>query len=240
MPNPNQVDINFNVYSDTPEGKDPDSFSPTLRKYHKILWSKPLPNNQDFYLDLDFPKLLHHKSALGEFFLSSDSIGHTYSRVKKMSHIIDEINHAEIDSFFSICSTIGAYIIFPAKRINNKMTINGARGVNHKIQDRFDLTLECIRRLYKNQQSPLTDVLERNVNFFKLFSNFKGYVNYFLLQDLVEGDYEEIKFWSNFDNFETAPLPKDKDEYLSYMNKLMSFVEARNQRILNSPITSIQ
>ena len=240
MPNPNQVDINFNVYSDTPEGKDPDSFSPTLRKYHKILWSKPLPNNQDFYLDLDFPNLLHHKSALGEFFLSSDSIGHTYSRVKKMSHIIDEINHAEIDSFFSICSTIGAYIIFPAKRINNKMTINGARGVNHKIQDRFDLTLECIRRLYKNQQSPLTDVLERNVNFFKLFSNFEGYVNYFLLQDLVEGDYEAIKFWSNFDNFETAPLPKDKDEYLSYMNKLMSFVEARNQRILNSPITSIQ
>ena len=233
MPNPNQVDINFNVYSDTPKGKDPDSFSPTLRKYHKILWSKLLPNNQHFYLDLEFPKLLHHKSTLGEFFLSSDSIGHTYSRVKKMSHIIDEINKAEIDSFFSICSTIGAYIIFPAKRINNKMTINGARGVNHKIQDRFDLTLECIRRLYKNQQSPLTDVLERNVNFFKLFSNFEGYVNYFLLQDLVEGDYEAIKFWSNFDNFETAPLPASKEEYISYMNKLLSFVEARNQRIFN-------
>ena len=234
------IDINFDVYSDTPEGKDPDSFSPTLRKYHKILWSKLLPNNKEFNLDLDTPKLLHHKSILGEFFLSSDSIGHTYSRVKKMSHIIDEVSPEEINSFFTTCSTIGAYIIFPAKRINNKMTINGARGVNHKIQDRFDLTLECIRRLYKNQQSPLTDVLERNFNFFKLFSNFEGYVNYFLLQDLVEGDYEEIKFWSNFDNFETAPLPKDKDEYLSYMNKLMSFVEARNQRILNSPITSIQ
>ena len=39
------LDINFNVYSDTPEGKDPDSFSPTLRKYHKLLWSKTLPNN---------------------------------------------------------------------------------------------------------------------------------------------------------------------------------------------------
>ena len=38
------IDINFDVYSDTPEGKDPDSFSPTLRKYHKILWSKSLPN----------------------------------------------------------------------------------------------------------------------------------------------------------------------------------------------------
>ena len=230
------IDINFDVYSDTPEGKDPDSFSPTLRKYHKILWSKSLPNNKEFYLNLDTPKLLHHKSALGEFFLSSDSIGHTYSRVKKISHIIDEISHTEIDNFFSICSTIGAYIIFPAKRINNKMTINGARGVNHKIQDRFDLTLECIRRLYLNQQSPLTDVLERNANFFKLFSDFRGYVDYFLLQDLVEVDYEEIKFWSSFDNFETAPLPKDKYEYLSYKSKLQDFVQARNQRILNSTI----
>ena len=153
-----------------------------------------------------------------------------------MSHIIDEISHEEIDNFFSICSTIGAYIIFPAKRINNKMTINGARGVNHKIQDRFDFTLECIRRLYLNQQSPLTDVLERNANFFKLFSDFKGYVDYFLLQDLVEGDYVAIKFWSNFDNFETAPLPKDKDEYLSYKSRVLDFVQARNQRILNSTI----
>ena len=234
------IDINFDVYSDTPEGKDPDSFSPTLRKYHKILWSKSLPNNKEFNLNLDTPKLLHHKSALGEFFLSSDSIGHTYTRVKKMSHIIDELSNVEINSFFSTCSTIGAYIIFPAKRINNKMTINGARGVNHKIQDRFDLTLECIRRFYLNQQSPLTDALERNANFFELFSDFKGYTDYFLLQDLVERDYMTIKFWGIFDNFETAPLPANKEEYLSYMNKLVSFVKARNQRILNSTITNIQ
>ena len=26
--------------SDTPEGKDPDAYSPTLKKYHKYLWSK--------------------------------------------------------------------------------------------------------------------------------------------------------------------------------------------------------
>ena len=234
------IDINFDVYSDTPEGKDPDSFSPTLRKYHKILWSKALPNNKEFHLNLDTPKLLHHKSALGEFFLSSDSIGHTYTRVKKMSHIIDELSNEEINSFFSTCSTIGAYIIFPAKRVNNKMTINGARGVNHKIQDRFDLTLECIRRFYVNEKSPLTDALERNANFFELFSDFKGHTDYFLLQDLVKRDYMTIKFWGIFDNFETAPLPANKEEYLSYMNKLVSFVKARNQRILNSTITNIQ
>ena len=92
------IDITFNVFSDTPEGKDPDSFSSTLRKYHKILWSKSLPNNKEFHLNLDTPKLLHHNSELGEFFLSSDSIGHTYSRVKKMSHIIDEISQSNTGS----------------------------------------------------------------------------------------------------------------------------------------------
>ena len=49
-------------------------------------------------------------------------------------------------------------------------------------------------------------------------------------------DYVAIKFWSNFDNFETAPLPKDKDEYLSYKSELLDFIQARNQRMLNSTI----
>ena len=84
-----QIDINFDVYSDTPEGRDPDSHSPTLRMYHKTLWSKHLPNGVKFDLDYSKPRLLHHKSELGEYFLSSDAIGHTYKHVKKMSHIVD-------------------------------------------------------------------------------------------------------------------------------------------------------
>ena len=67
----NLIDITFNVFSDTPEGKDPDSFSPTLRKYHHILWNMKLPNGKIFSLDLDTPKLLHHKSELGEFFFQA-------------------------------------------------------------------------------------------------------------------------------------------------------------------------
>ena len=38
-----KVDTDFNFYSDSNSG-DPDSKSPTLRKYHKLLWSKQLPN----------------------------------------------------------------------------------------------------------------------------------------------------------------------------------------------------
>ena len=55
------IDINFNFYSDTPKGKDPDTNSDTLRKYHQFLWSKPLPNGSIFNLDIKTPKILHHK-----------------------------------------------------------------------------------------------------------------------------------------------------------------------------------
>lgn len=38
------IDTTFDVYSDTPIGRDPDSHSPTLRRYHQMLWSKRLPD----------------------------------------------------------------------------------------------------------------------------------------------------------------------------------------------------
>jgi hypothetical protein len=229
------IDINFDVYSDTPQGKDPDSYSPTLRKYHHTLWDKQLPNGKYFHLDLDTPKLLHHKSDLGEFFLSSDAITHTYHNVKKMSHIVDiaeAVDREEMDQFFSLCSTIGAYVIFPSKRVGNKMTINGARGVNHKIQDRFDLTLECIRRFYLEKSSPLSETFDRYTSFFNLFQDFKGYIDFFLLQDLVDEDYLIVDFWHPFVNFDELPLPKDLLEYSMYKERVIKFVNARNQRVL--------
>ena len=36
------IDSTFDFRSDTPPGKDPDARSPTLRRYHQLLWSKPL------------------------------------------------------------------------------------------------------------------------------------------------------------------------------------------------------
>ena len=230
------IDTNFDVYSDTPKGRDPDSYSATLRKYHQILWSKPLPNGVMFGLEDNIPRLLQHKSELGEFLLSSDSIGHTYSKVKSMSPIVDQIPSEEIKAFFSVCSTVGAYIIFPAKKIDNKMTINGSRGLNRSIKDRFDLTLECIRRFYVNKESPLTETFQRYASFFNLFHDFGGYVDFFLLQDLVDDGYS-VKFFLPFESFNQPPLPKNVEQYRSYKKHLIEFVSARNQRILNSTVT---
>tara|TARA_B100000315_G_C14536653_1_gene568801 strand:+ start:186 stop:884 length:699 start_codon:yes stop_codon:yes gene_type:complete len=230
----NIIDISFDVYSDTPKGKDPDSHSPTLRKYHKLLWSKPLPNGVNFELSDKIPKILHHKSELGEFFLSSDSMGHTYSRVKSMSHIVNQVPSDEIDSFFSVCSTIGGYIIFPAKKVDNKMTINGSRGFNRSIKDRFDITLECIRRFYVNESSPLSDTLQRYSTFFSLFQDFKGYVDFFLLQDIVVENYSSIQYFLPFNGFDYPPLPNNVDEYQLYKNNMIDFIKTRNQRVLKS------
>jgi len=231
------IDISFDVYSDTPLGKDPDTYSLTLRKYHKHLWDKSLPNGVRFILNDKTPKLLHHQSELGEFFLSSDAIGHTYGagphEYISMSKIVDKVSPVVKKRFFKVCCTIGAFIMFPSKRIDGGQTINMARGTNHKIKDRFDLTLECIRRFYKNEDSPLSETLNRYFKFFDLFESFQGYVDFFHLQDLVVNDYSKIKFWLPFESFESKPLPTSTDEYINYSKNVTNFVLARNQRIQN-------
>ncbi|MEC9303719.1 MAG: hypothetical protein VYD59_04665 [Bacteroidota bacterium] len=230
------IDINFKFYSDTPKGKDPDAYSETLKEYHKFLWSKGLPNGKEFDLhdNHSVPLRLYHKSELGKFILSSDSLGHTYRKWKRMSHIINKIQKSEMNDFFSICSTIGGYIIFPANQIEKKDTMNQSRGKSAEICDRWDLTLECIRCFYINELNPLTNTLQRYSSFFSLFKNFKGYVDFFLLNDLVDDNYLSIKFYLPFNSFnkEYNPLPNTLDEYLLYKNNVVNFIKSRNKRIL--------
>jgi len=229
------LDINFDFYSDTPPNKDPDSYSPTLRSYHKFLWSKPLPSGALFELVDTTPYVyLHHKSELGEFFFSSDAITHSYKHVIRMSHVISQVPSEEVDLLFRCGSTIGAYIIFPANKINNKPTINGMRGISAKIKDRFDLTLESIRLFYDNQHSPLSDTFQRYSNFFNLFVDFKGYVEFFLLQDLVTEDFSSVKFHLPFNSFDDSALPDNVEKYQEYMRKTIIFIKARNLRMLES------
>ena len=225
------IDIAFNFYSDS-GGKDPDSYSPTLKKYHKLLWSKPLPSGKVFTLsDTESDSYLTYISAQEKISLSSDSISNSYRDKKALSSIIQDLSK-EVEEFRNIGSTIGGYILFPNKKIDGKMTINGARGFNQKIADRFDLTLECIRLHYLGMSNPLQEVLTQNAAFFKLFENFAGYVDFFLLQDLVDVNYELINFFTPTKQmFESSPLPASKEEYLQYMNRSTCFTAKRNERI---------
>lgn len=234
------IDITFDFRNDTPPGKDPDAFSPTLRSYHKLLWSKALPNGETFNLTDSQPKTyLYHNTCLGEFMLTSDAITHSYRNTKRMAHIINKIPVEKIDVLFNQGCTIGSYIIFPKNKSKNNQSINQARGCNRKIEDRFDLTLECIRLFYENITNPLTSVFDRHSDFFNLFGNFKEYVDFFLLQDLVTENYSAINYHLRHYSFEYNPLPKNVDEYLEYRKNTLDFIKARNRRILSSYCESI-
>ena len=223
------IDVEFNFYLET-GGKDPDKYSPTLRRYHKILWSKQLPNG--VLLDLQDNKknaYLYHSSDLGEFFLGSDSIVNSYKYHRSKQDIIANFKK-EAEYLFGKASTIGAYIIFPNNKIEDKPTINQERGINKFIDDRFDLTLECIRLFYLNKPSPLYDTLIRYKKFFQLFGNFYGYIEFFLLDDILDKN-KKIKFFTTFDGFKTAHNFKSEDDYLTYVKRAANFVDARNRRI---------
>jgi hypothetical protein len=230
------IDITFDFRSETPgygrPGVDPDASSPTLRRYHQLLWSKPLPSGVPFDLDVTTPgAYLHHASVLGEFWLTSDAAIPSWSRWRKMKLIVDQIPGVEVEEFDRIGYTIGGMMVFPGNRVDRKSTINGARGLDWRIADRFDLTLECIRRHYLDEPSPLTVTLARYSDFFGLFGDFAGYVDFFHLQDLVDDVNSTVRFFTPFEDFDTSPLPAALDAYFGYRQRAIEFIESRNRRI---------
>lgn len=59
---PTMIDTTFDFRTDS-GGRDPDAHSPTLRRYHQRLWSRPLPSGTMFVLDDTTPgEYLHHQS----------------------------------------------------------------------------------------------------------------------------------------------------------------------------------
>lgn len=237
-------DVNFDFTMDTPDywhdfwGKDPvlgafnndpDSASKTLKRYHKLLWSKKLPNGD--YLDL--------KSGSGAYYLSwkdmrfgSDSITASF-RYKNNKALIELVSktvpeyRSFMEDYIHKSYTIGGMIIFP-KRLGG---INQSRGCNRRIRDRWDLTLECIRCYYNNEESPLYYTLKGDKAFFDLFVDFRGYVDYFFLQDCVSNDYKTVVNWLD-NGFNSADvLPKSVDEYLRWISCQIDFVQKRNARI---------
>ena len=238
----NILDINFDFTTDTPffwetywndemgcVFVDPDAESKMLKKYHKLIWSKQLPNGEIMNLIEGYGA---NYLTWQDFRFGSDSIIASF-RYEKYKYMINQVmrflpNYKEfMEEYTRKSYTIGGSIIFP------KMSgsINQTRGCNPYIRDRFDLTLECIRKFYKDEKSPLHNTLLKNKKFFDLFVDFKGYVDFFYLQDLVSDDYSCIKFWLGDGSFEKNPFPKSVEEYIIWINNQLEFVKNRNIRI---------
>jgi hypothetical protein len=210
-------------------GSDPDSSSPTLQRYHKILWSRKLPNGE--IMDLKIGSGLNYLTWKN-FRFGSDSIIVTF-RYKKYRYMIEQVkdrveNYKKYYEYLIRKSyTIGGMIIFP----KHWDSMNQNRGTNELISDRWDLTLECIRRYYNGEGSPLYDTIDQDKDFFKLFLDFKGYVDYFYLQDAVTDDYSKVNIWCGNADFTECGLPKTIDDYFNFIEKEYEFLEKRNLRI---------
>ncbi len=221
---------------------EPDSCSEILYSWHRNLWNKKLPNGEKFDIKLS-ENYLELLTMNEKFRFGSDWMINTYYDWKRQKDVIDEIPFSEINDFNRISNTIGNFIIFPRPYKTVENTINKARGCRREINDRFDLTLECIRLYYNHEKNPLYDVLKDYQWFFDLFispdnknggiSAFKEYCNFFLLQDLVDENYTKINFFLEFKNFNDDNLPKNVDEYLEYKKNCINFIKKRNKRMLD-------
>lgn len=237
-----KIDVDFDFTLDTPcywDGfwndsvlgggrNDPDAASRTLQGYHQFLWSKPLPNGEEMNLTMGKgSEYLTWKN----FRFGSDSILASFRYVRYRT-MLEEVSkaipnyHLFIEAFIHRAYTIGGSIIFPKEN-----SINRARGVNPCIKDRWDLTLECIRRYYNNEESPLFETLIKNKDFFDLFVDFKGYIDFFYLQDCVSENYQSVNFWIGDGDFSKDPMPQTVEEYLIWIEKQLDFVKKRNCRI---------
>lgn len=219
------IDVSYDVRTDS-KGKDPDAASETLKSYHQFLWSKPLPNGQ--IMELETGKGFYLR--WNDMYFGSDSIivSFMHAGYRHRQMIMDSIpNFGEYrEDYLKKAYTIAGSIIFPQVR----WSMNQARGCSRKISDRWDLTLECIRRFYAGESSPLDTALQKSKSFFKLFVDFKGYVDFFLLQDCVDENYN-VNLWLNTPLWITDPMPESVESYMNWINKELTFVAKRSERM---------
>ncbi|MBO7418934.1 MAG: hypothetical protein J6U14_08385 [Bacteroidaceae bacterium] len=220
-----EIDITFDVRADS-KGKDPDYASKTLRSYHQLLWSKQLPNGQFMKLEVAKNGYLRWR----DFYFGSDSIivsfmNARYKLRNKVEHDILEYPQYR-ENYLRKSYTIAGSVIFPQV----KWSMNQARGCSPKICDRWDLTLECIRRFYNGESSPLDTAFQRSKEFFELFVDFKGYVDFFFFQDCVDENLN-VKLWLDTPLFVSNPMPPSVESYISWINKELDFVDKRGKRI---------
>ncbi len=238
------IDVTFDFTSDTKGfwdgfwerndglgagGADPDSRSKTLRMYSQLLWSKPLPNGE--VMELEDGKSKYYL-RWKDFYFSNDSItaSFRYYRnrpfLEKVKEVVGDY-HQFVESYLHKLYQIGGEVIFPSA-IGG---INQTRGFRSEIRDRWDLTLECIRRYYNGEDSPLKEVLDKNKPFFDLFVDFRGYVDFFFFQDCVDETYSKVNLWLKTSLFIKNPIPTEVEQYLDFIDKEIDFVEKRNKRI---------
>jgi hypothetical protein len=227
------IDVAFCFYDDPDFRGDADSDSRILQRWHASLWSKDLPDGNRIEWSAESgTRCLTHDSPLGSFRISSDTIASTHERY--VPAMWSAMSLEQQESYDRAFYTIGGFIVFPRR----SRSLNQMRGWDRAIADRFDLTLECIRRHYLEvHPNPLGEVLAKDAGFFRLFGvgprGFAAYVEFFHLQDLIARNSINWLDGSSGGNwtFSNPALPSNATDYRRYLDNILEFVAGRNARI---------
>ena len=227
--------------------KDPDGVNVQLRASHRLLWSKALPGGQVLELSaLKWSDYLIVVSLPGGWTVGSDNFAVTHANaLPTLSRGLDRFADAHL---CELCA-IGGYIVFPNQRAQQlptsaneaarRWSVNQARGMERRISDRFDLTLEAIRLFYQGivqrSQNPIGDVLEAYRWWFDLFGKgadgFLEFADFFFLTPMLDGEGRVRAFGPLGLAFDRA-LPKgDEAAYRAYIADQLAFVRRRNELI---------
>jgi hypothetical protein len=72
---------------------------------------------------------------------------------------------------------------------------------------------------YLDEPSSLSDTLERSADFFGLFDDFAGYVDFFQLQDLVNEPARTVRFFTPFEDFVVVVRDQQRDAAVSALSR---------------------
>lgn len=233
------LDPGFCFYDDptVPRGEDADKYSALLRSAHQRLWSKRLPSGERLELGADLT--VRSPASVGALRLSSDTIASDHASYQRCGTdaLARALPKEERRRYSRVFYTIGAFIVFP----RHSNSLNQRRGTSPLINDRFDLTLECIRLYYGGitapARNPLGDVLLADASFFDLFgagtAGFDSYVDFFCLSDLVADgrvqwfDDDACSEWT----FTAPKMPRTLDAYIRYLDNVLAFVSSRSVQL---------
>lgn len=235
-----EIDYSTACFADLTQGfpyADPDAKCEELREMHYRLYNRyALYINRPFSFEKKYPLSFSegryfYLSENGSCRLGSDTMNSSYLYYEALKNIKSEMEkcgrnaEAEIEKYRKdIIYRPGNFIVFPKKD-----SINVERGRNGKIKDRFDLTLDCIKKQYEKEDNPLAYVLQKNWEyFFCRFRDFNEYVHFFMLEDYLDEKCNVMQFIDNEDHI----LPKNLGEYDEYIKRISSVIEKRTKRIL--------
>lgn len=237
-----QIDPHLDFADDYRAGSDPDRYSARLYKWHQALWSRPVDGVDPVECEVvwDGGYTMRMTTSTGRAFrLASDGLLQTWSSPgwhwRFQADLIEEIL-ADRDDFYRTASTIGGYLLWPLNDPGQTgRSINQTRGTTIAIADRFDLTLECVRRHYLAPDSinPLGECLSRYAPFFEVFGDFETYVRFWLLDDLLTPDGGVRSFITGeaIDEIRPIGVAQSVEEYVRFREGSIAFVTARNERI---------